>query len=339
MDGTRVIRVVELYRDQYLVGKAFPPDVRCFPPPQEAISWQQIQDHVLEVREKKAYAAEAYSFNLSDTTGELPVILTGSIPESTAGVTGDHILALMLEVESRAEKCSLPLVGHCTDSASNALNALIFLASPSTYELPELSLTFLGLPRDDYYFFAPFLRRAYPSIAYPCWDHSSRTVLRNLMNGRLTLACGKLGGTTDGFQRYRTADIQDLRKLKMRNPSSSIKFADITPLVKQNCDATSRVICQRVVEDLKTFVPGSEGTQLYLLAATATHKPFRNDQFGPPPVVARSLGKGLMIWRRWRRYNELTDGLLLADHFISRSHYLTEELLVHAGLNHQLALF
>ena len=247
MDGTRIIRVVELYRDQFLVGKAFPPNVHCFPSAEqldEAVSWQQVKEHVMAVREKKLYAAEAYSFNLSDTTGKLPDILIGSIPESANGVTGDHILALMLEVERRAEKCSLPLVGHCTDSASNALNALIFLASPSTYVLSELSLSFLGLSRQDYFFFAPFLRQAYPSIAYPCWDHSGRTVLRNLINDRLTLVCGNFGGTTNGFQRYQTADVQDLRKLKLCNPSSSIKFADITPHVKQNCDATSRVISQ-----------------------------------------------------------------------------------------------
>ena len=42
-----------------------------------------------------------------------------------------------------------------------------------------------------------------------------------------------------------------------------------------------------MVKDLKTFVPGSEGTQLYLLAAT--HEPFRNNHFGLPPVVERSL--------------------------------------------------
>ena len=34
-----------------------------------------------------------------DTTGKTPDILTGSIPESKSGVTGDHILALMLEFE------------------------------------------------------------------------------------------------------------------------------------------------------------------------------------------------------------------------------------------------
>ena len=249
--------------------------------------------YILDVREKKAYAAEAYSFNLTDTTGKLPDILTGSIPESRCGVSGDHLLALMLEVECRADACNLSLVGHCTDGASNALNALVFLASPLTYHLSGISVSFLGLPREDCYFFAPFIRHNYPSIAYPCWDHSGRNVLRNLMNDRLALVCSMVDDTKDGFQKYLTADIRDLRKLKLKNPSCSIKFADITPHVRQNCDATSRVLSLQVINDLRRFVPGSEGTQLYITAATTTHELFQNDRFGPPPAAVRSWANDL----------------------------------------------
>ena len=49
MDGTRIICIIELYRDYYLVGKAFPPDVHCFPKPEEldkVESWQQVQEYV-----------------------------------------------------------------------------------------------------------------------------------------------------------------------------------------------------------------------------------------------------------------------------------------------------
>ena len=136
MDGTRVVRIIDSYRDKYLVGKSFPPDVRCFPSPEnldQALNWEQVHQYVLSVRSEKTYASEAYSFNLSDTSGKLPDVMAGSIPESRQGVTGDHILALILEFERRAAMHSLPLIGHCTDSASNALNGLLFLASPSTY--------------------------------------------------------------------------------------------------------------------------------------------------------------------------------------------------------------
>ena len=44
-------------------------------------------------------------------------------------------------------------------------------------------------------------------------------------------------------------------------------------------------------------------------------------------------------WRRWRQYIIITPGLSLPENFISRPHYLTEELLVHAGINHLLCLY
>lgn len=119
MDGTRVVRTVELYQDQYLVGECFPPDVRQFPLPNQlpkVETWEKVQEYVLSVRAQSRYAAEAYSFDLVDTTGKTPDLLTGSIPEATSGVTASHIYALMLAVEEKASTHNLSLVGHCTDS-------------------------------------------------------------------------------------------------------------------------------------------------------------------------------------------------------------------------------
>ena len=244
----------------------------------------------------------------------------------------------MLEVEKLALKHKIPLTGHCTDSAASALNALLKLASPTTFIglLPETH--FIGLPVSNFFFFAPLLR-SYPSIAYPCWDHSSRTVLRNLMNDNITIVCSTIPNQGDGIQLYQTASIRDLHTLKNRLPNSSVQHSDINRNIKQNCDATTRVLTRATIEDLATHVPESRGTQLYLQAAVWTHEPFRNNKFGPPPVVARSLWAGLMTWRRWRRYIQSTPGLTLTNNFISRSHYMTEELLVHAGINHLLSLF
>ena len=234
-------------------------------------------------------------------------------------------------------------MGHCTDSAANALNALIKLASPSTYtrKLPAHPLQFVGLPIKNFTFYAPFLRQGYPSIAYPCWDHSGRTVVKNLMNENITIVSGVLCDHKDGLKRYHTATIRDLQTLKKkkRNASATVKHCDITPHVKQNCDATARLLTCTTIAQLAKYVPESKGTQLYLQAAVWTHEPFRNDRFGPPTKVVRSLWAGIMTWRRWRHYIEITQGLTLTTNFISRSHYMTEELLVHAGINHQLSLY
>lgn len=228
MDGTRIVRTIELYLDTYLLGKAFPADVRLFPTEENLVkaeTWEQVQQHVLSVRANKKYAAEAYSFNLVDTSGKVADIMVGSIPEATSGVTTGHILAIMLEIERKARKHNIPLIGHCTDSASNALNALVKLASPSTYTSD--SLHFLGLDRAGFVFFAPFLKDGYPSIAILCWDHSSRTSLRNLMNTKLTLIVGQ--STSDcGIKNATVATIQDLHLLKRSNPQYLIKYGDIT---------------------------------------------------------------------------------------------------------------
>lgn len=90
---------------------------------------------------------------------------------------------------------------------------------------------------------------------------------------------------------------------------------------------------------------GSNHTFLRLLqcnslqAAVWTHAPYRNDKFGPTPLVVRSLWAGIMTWRRWRQYIILTPHRSLSNNFISRAHYLTEEVLVHAGINHLLCIY
>ena len=124
MDGTRIIRTLDLYLGRYIVGRQYPPDGRLFAEQlcEVPTSLSALNDYVLETRRNRAYAAEAYSINFSDTTGEFPDLLIGTIPESTSGVTGDHILALMLLVEKEAFECKLPVVGHCTDSAANSLS-------------------------------------------------------------------------------------------------------------------------------------------------------------------------------------------------------------------------
>ena len=229
MDGTRVVRTIELYNDQYLVGESFSPDVRAWPAKENlpvAESWKQVRDYILSVRSRAQYAAEAYSFDLVDTTGKLPDVLVGSIPESTSGVTASHIYAIMLEVEKRAMTHSLSLTGHCTDSASNSLKALLQLATPTDY-LVELGVTYLGLSRPDFFLFAPFFRSRYPSIAYPCWDHSGRTVLRNLMSNKRDIIAESDVTITANLHKVVAASVRDLHHLKVVCATTKIKHGDV----------------------------------------------------------------------------------------------------------------
>lgn len=147
------------------------------------------------------YAAEAFTFDLVDTTGMLADQLTGSIPEATSGVTSSHI---MIAVEKKSCIHNLSLVGHCTDSASNSLNALLKLATPSSYLL-DRGISYLGLSIPSFFLFAPSLRAGYPSIAYLCWDHSGRTVLRNLMNCNRSIVAEVFNGSANSIEMTRMA--------------------------------------------------------------------------------------------------------------------------------------
>ena len=121
-------------------------------------------------------------------------VLTGSITKAKSDVTGEHILAQIFQEEKRCY--NLPIIGHCMDYAVNALKCLILLASPATY---NEDIRYIGLPISSYRFYALILRPPHPSIAYPGWDHSRWTVVRNLMNMNVTLVCGKLPASGDGL--------------------------------------------------------------------------------------------------------------------------------------------
>ena len=79
---------------------------------------------------------------------------------------------------------------------------------------------------------------------------------------------------------------------KQANPFCTIKYADITPYVRQNCGATACVLTSPVIEALCTHVPGSQTTQLYFLASTSIREPFCNNKLGPPTSCRPQLMDG-----------------------------------------------
>lgn len=158
MDGTCVICAVELYANTYLVGEEFPTDVRRYPDAANLPTFQgakELFQYISKVRANDLYAAEAYSIDFVDTTDKLSDMLIGSIPEAKNGVTGLHIFALMMEVENHSKKYELPLIGHCTDSASNSLRALVTLAMPKSYQGLKRNVKFFGLPMKGFAYHVP----------------------------------------------------------------------------------------------------------------------------------------------------------------------------------------
>jgi len=66
-----IIRTLDLYLGQYIVGRQYPPDVMLFAEQLSLVpaNLSDLNDYVMETRQKGACSSEAYSFNFSDTTG------------------------------------------------------------------------------------------------------------------------------------------------------------------------------------------------------------------------------------------------------------------------------
>ena len=62
--------------------------------------------------------------------------------------------------------------------------------------------------------------------------------MRNLMNNKISIVAGTLPPSWDGLQLYSISSIKDLITLKSRNSNAAVHHADITPYLRQNCDAT-----------------------------------------------------------------------------------------------------
>ena len=61
--------------------------------------------------------------------------------------------------------------------------------------------------------------------------------IQNLMNQNIQNVAAVLLGAGDGLQKYKLASVHDLISLKHLNPNTKVKYADITPRVRQNYDA------------------------------------------------------------------------------------------------------
>jgi len=110
-----------------------------------------------------------------------------------------------MEMEKQSKAYNLSLIGHCTDSAINSLNALIKLAMPKTYsKILDSSriIKFIGLNMLGFVFYAPTLRKKYPSIMLGSFRQN---FFENLMNENIKIVAEVLPEIHDGIKKYSIA--------------------------------------------------------------------------------------------------------------------------------------
>ena len=240
-------------------------------------------------------------------------------------------------------------MGYLTDSAGFLLAAAVQMMTPTLPEV-EAGIHFLGLGTEDERFRAPYYWFL-PSIAYLDYDHEQRLFLKNLKYETRDLTFWEGEGSET-----RLATIQHLKDLRQRcekaRMDTGISAVDLVLIYffDQNSDAFERIFTQRIADLLDEYVPGSQGTSLFVRAVTHLIEPFRNPAFGSPADVQRSVSGAITIFRLWKKVLELKKIRLHSQpgassnpskrgHFLTHGCYQTAEIQFAAASIHQLAMF
>ena len=286
-----------------------------------------------------------------------PTVINCMWPIQDKGYKAVHLLkywealrkACYFDEFEDVRKSPLNLVGYSTDSAGFSLSAAIHLMSPSHEEINE-GVIYLGLGLDDECYLAPYYWYL-PSIAYLDYDHEQRLFLKNLKYQTRDLTFWDDNGNTT-----KLATIEHLKNLKHRCQELGLdcgfSSADLLLIYfcDQNSDACERLFTPRIADLLEKYVPGSQGTVLYIRAVHSLLQPFRVPDFGSPKDVQESISCGIYIFRLWKRALELKKLRLHSQagaksdpskrgHFITYGCYATAEVIFSAGTIHQLAMF
>ena len=156
--------------------------------------------------------------------------------------------------------------------------------SPSHEEINE-GVIYLGLGLDDECYLAPYYSYL-PSIAYLDYDHQQILFLKNLKYQTRDLTFWDDNGNTT-----KLATIKHLKNVKHHcqelGLDCGLSSADLLLVYfcDQNSDACGRLFTPRIADLLEKYVPGSQGTVLYIRAVHSLLQPFRVPDFGSPEDV------------------------------------------------------
>ena len=372
-DGARALRYLQArkYKDGSirLVGHGWNPDVRSWKSEETAIprkdpskgdkdDFSALKRFIDKVIEKDALAKTVSIHNLTALTSmEKSSVIYCMWPTIDKGYTGKHLLNYWQQLrrlcfyDEKGKKRDNPihLMGYSTDSAGFSLSAAVQLMTPSEEDIKG-GVLYLGLGLQDEKFLAPYYWFL-PAICYLDYDHEQRLFMKNLKYETRELTFWNVKGAPS-----RMVSIQHLKDLRNRCQEQGLccglKATDLILIYfcDQNSDACERLFTERIADLLDLYVPGSQGTSLYIRAVFNLIEPFRKPDFGGPFDVQKSVSCGITILRLWRKVLELQKLPLNSKpgakknpakrgNFITRGCYLTAEILFAAATLHQLAMF
>ena len=372
-DGARCLRYLHPRKTQndniVSVGSAWSPDVDSWKeeeinlPRKDATkgdlddfgALKRVVDHLIQANR---LAKTVSIHNLTCLAAlDKPTVINCMWPTQDKGYKAVHLLkywealrkVCYYDDSGAVGKIPLNLIGYSADSAGFSLSAVIHLMTPSLEEINK-GVVYLGLRIDDECYLAPYYWFL-PAIAFLDYDHEQRLFLKNLKYETRELTFWE-----DKGHAPRPATIKHLKDLKHRCQVLGLDcgFSSTDLLLiyfcDQNSDACERLFTPRIADLLEEYVPGSQGTILYIIAVYSLIHPFRVPDFGSPEDVQESISCGIYILRLWKKVLELKKLRLHSQtgtksdpskrgHFMTYGCYTTAEVLFAAATIHQLAMY
>jgi len=213
-------------------------------------------------------------------------------------------------------------MAYCTDCCGNGMGAVVMWGTPLA-PLLDLGVKYVGLPDDDYDFYAPLLRPSIPSetlsddyngllsesfvppsIVAVCDDpHSIRNGRRNLILGDARGKC--LVFYTEKGDAAEEAEIWAsglyIKKLAdmMRHLKGQFSIAEMVHFNKfmdQRGDAAYELASWRLIKTLERHFPEDKGTILSLIGMNYASSPWRTMCFTNPFVIVEFVWCAVAIW-------------------------------------------
>ena len=372
-DGARSLRYLQPFSttggEVVLLGKSWDPDVNnwseeVIPVPRrnkalgDADDFGALRRTINDMVAKDQLSKSVSVHNLVSLASlDEPTVIYCMWSEPNKGYKACHLLKYWQHLryncfyddKGKSRASPIQLVGYSTDSAGFSLAAAVQMMTPTLPEV-EAGIHFLGLGTEDERFRAPYYWFL-PSIAYLDYDHEQRLFLKNLKYETRDLTFWEGEG-----RETRIATIQHLKDLRQRcekaGMNTGISAVDLVLIYffDQNSDACESIFTQRIADLLDEYVPGSQGTSLFVRAVTHLIEPFRNPAFGSPADVQRSVSRAITIFRLWKKFLELKKIRLHSQpgassnpskrgHFLTHGCYQTAEIQFAAASIHQLAMF
>ena len=264
--------------------------------------YDALERHVKNIIDTDQLAAHVSVHNLCSVTNyNLPATVFAIWPTPRKGFTAKALFNIQQHIRKLCRDSSPPieLIGHSTDSAGFSLSLSKWVMTPQP-ELVQICVKYLGLGIRHERFLSPYFWKL-PTIMYTDFEHNQRSCLRNLkyQTRELTIYkedSGSLAVTIDHLtQLRRICNEHDVATNLSELDLIQLKYCD------QNSDAAYKVFSIEIARLLDTYVEGSIGTSLFITAIRCIMEPARNVSFGSPPDVVRSVAKGIVMLRLWRR--------------------------------------